>query len=1640
MLTGRLPFSAADPMEWVHCHVARKPVAPAERLENVPALISQIVMKLLAKTAEERYQTAAGLEKDLRRCLAEWELHGRIEPFALGERDAPDRLMIPEKLYGREHEVETMLAAFDRVVESGAPELVLVSGYSGVGKSSVVNELHKALVPPRGLFASGKFDQLKRDIPYATLAQAIQGLIRPLLGKSEAELAPWRAALTEALGPNGQLIVSLIPELEPVIGPQPPAPELPPQDAQRRFHMVFRRLLGVFARPEHPLALFLDDLQWLDAATLDLLEHLATQPELRHLMLVGAYRDNDVSPSHPLMQRLGSIRGAGGRLQEIVLAPLGLDDVGQLIGDALQCAPALAAPLTRLVQEKTAGNPFFINQFLTALAEERLVTIDHDQGCWVWDLAQIRAKGYTDNVVELMVGKVRRLPAPTQLALRQLSCLGASAAVSTLTAVHGGTEAALDSALWEAVRAGLVLRKEGTYGFPHDRVQEAAYALIPEGERPAAHLAAGQLLASATPPEAIEEHVFEIVSQLNRGADLIASSEERERVAELNLIAGQRAKASTAYVSALTYLAAGRALLPEDAWERRYQLIFTLELHRAECEFLTSALAEAEARLAELARRAASLPDLAAVTCLRVDLFMTLGRSDRAVAVGLDYLDRVGIAWSAHPTKDEVRQEYASMWLQLGDRPIEALLDLPVMADPVACATMDVLTSLVTPALFTDENLRCLVIGRMGNLSLEHGNGDVSCYAYTAVGNVLGPFFGNYKAGFRFGELGLDMVERRGAGRLKARVYLAFGNLAKPSMRHYRTGRALARHAFDTALQAGDLTYAGFSCNNVLTQLLASGDPLAEVQREAEAGLVFARQAQFGLVVDLITAQLGLVRALRGRTRIFGSFNDAGFDESRFEQQLEEGPRLSIAACLYWIRKLQARVFSGDHAAAIAAATKAESLLWLCPVIFERAEYHLCAALAQASLCEAAPAAVDRARHRSALPDHHRQLQDWADHCPENFASRAALVGAEIARLDGRDSDAEQLYEQAIRSAHANGLVHDEALASEIAARLYEARGLETNALAHLRNARHCYLNWGADGKVRQLDKLHPHLREAESAPALTGVIGASVEQLDLATVISVSQAVSGEIVLEKLIDTLMRTAIEQAGAERGLLILPRGVEQRIEAEATTTGDTVTVHLHDEAVTEAALPESVLHYVVRTRESVILDDAAAQPVFAADPYIRERQARSILCLPLISQDRLNGVLYLENNLARSVFAPARTAVLKLLASQAAIALENTQLYRDLAEREAKIRRLAEANIIGVFIGDFDGRIVEANDAFLRIVGYDRGDLTAGRINWKGLTPHDWRERDALWIEEHKRTGVRTPIEKEYFRKDGSRVPILLGSATVEEGGNQSVTFVLDLTERKRAEAEARESERRYRETQTQLAHANRVATMGQLTASIAHEVNQPIAATVTNAQAALRWLGEPRNLDEVRQALGRIVRDGSRAGAVVGRIRNLIKKAPQSNERVDINAAIREVIELTRSEAVKNRVRVQTELFESLPPVRGDRVELQQVILNLILNALEAMSEMSEGPRELLIGAGTTELGEVLVTVRDSGPGLTPATLERLFSAFYTTKPNGLGLGLSICRSIIEAHGGRLWASANSPAGAVFRFNLPAHSDITARQ
>jgi predicted ATPase/signal transduction histidine kinase/CheY-like chemotaxis protein len=1660
LLTGDLPFTASDPIEWVHCHIARHPVPPSQRLKEVPAPVSEIILRLLAKTAEERYQTAAGVEADLSRCLAEWEAAGSIHAFTLGEYDKSDQLLMPERLYGRDRECQVLFAAFEHVVSSGMPVLVLVSGYSGIGKSSVVNELHKAIVQPRGIFISGKFDQYKRDIPYAPLAQAFKTLVRQILSAGEAELESWQSAIRKAVGVNGQLIINLIPELEFVIGKQPQVAELQATEAETRFHLVFRSFLSVFADQRHPLAIFLDDLQWLDAATLKLLEHLVTHPDVRHLLMIGAFRDSEVSASQPLMQTLHAIRGTGATVRDIVLAPLSCDDVTQFVADTLHCQPARARPLAQLVFEKTLGNPFFAIQFLAALSEEGLLrfAVDADTetgaGAWIWDLPRIRAKGYTDNVVELMIGKLRRLPEATQERLKQLACLGNVADIGTLALVHGLSEHEIHAALWDAVLTGLIVRQDGGYAFLHDRVQEAAYSLIPETERPAIHLRIGRLFAGRTDKEKIKDSIFEIVNQLNRGTGLITEAEERVRVAELNLIAGERAKTSTAYAAALSHFVTGQALLPADAWQPHYTIMFALEFHRAECEILIGHLPAAESRLALLAQRAATLVDSATVACARLELYTTLDRSDRGVELCLDFLRGIGVHWSAHPTEEQVRTEYDEIWGRLGSDRVEALIDLPLMSNPVWRGTLDVLAQVVTPALFTDHNLLCLVLCRMANISLDHGNSGASCFAYVWLGMIVGPHFNDYPMAFRFGQLGFELVEQRGLDRFKARVYMSFGNLVNPWTKHLRIGRPLVRRAFNWANEIGDLTFAAYSCNNLITNLLASGEPLPDIQREAEGGLEFARKIHFGLVIDIIISQLRLILTLRGLTPTFTSFNDALFDEARFEQHFEDDPRLALPSCWYWIRKLQARFHAGEYGDAIDAELQAKRLLWTSPSFFEVAEYHFYAALARAAYCDAL--SVERhPLHLQALAAHHRQLEIWAHHCPENFGTRTALVSAEIARIEGRFLDAEHLYEESIRLAREHGFIQNEAIAGELAARFYDARGLQTITRAYLRDARHCYLLWGADGKVRQLDESYPYLRGEFAPPPPTTTIGASLEQMDLATVVKLSQAVSGEIVLERLIDTLLRTALEHAGAQRGLLFVQQAGAQRLEAEASTSGDTISVSFRQASLSEAQVPDSVLHYVIRTQESVILDDASVQNVFSADEYIRRNRLRSVLCLPLINHSVLIGVLYLENNLAPRVFTPARSAVLKLIASQAAISLENADLYTDLKKENSERQRAEEAL-----------RRSESYLAQAQVVSH------TGSFGWNPVTDGIYWTAETYRIYEldparppdvAQIIQQTHPEDRSYFRQTLDRarhtkadydmefrllIPggsikhiLILARAVADESGDiRFIGAVMDITQRKLAEEAQQEQALEREQMQRQLQQAAKMEAIGRLAGGVAHDFNNILGAILGYGELVQNCLVEGstgrRHIDQVMQA-------GTRGKGLVDRILAFSRSGIGLRVPVRVQTIVDETLELLAA-SLPPGVRLEKRLEALDTTVHGDPTQFHQVVMNLCTNAVYAMDrggvltvalERLTLNEDCLLSHGAIPAGNyVHLSVSDTGSGISPAVVERMFDPFFTTKRvgDGTGLGLALVHGIVADFSGVIDVTTQLGVGSTFSIWIPA--------
>ncbi|MCU1339069.1 MAG: hypothetical protein JWO19_4650, partial [Bryobacterales bacterium] len=1394
MLTGALPFAAADPLEWVHCHIARQAVPPGDRAA-VPEPLSAITMKLLAKNAEERYQTASGLEADFRRCLAEWQSHGRIDSFPLGAHDSSDRLLIPEKLYGREREIDALLAAFDRVVAEGTPELVLVSGYSGVGKSSVVNELHKALVPPRGLFASGKFDQYKRDIPYATLAQAFQTLIRQILVKSEAEVEHWRRGLQEALGPNGQLIVNVIPEVEFIIGKQPSVPDLPPRDARNRFQLVFRRFLSAFARPEHPLALFLDDLQWLDAATLELLERLITHPDVRHLMLVGAYRDNEVSSSHPLMRTLGAIRNSGARMQEIVLAPLGLDDVGRLVADALHCEGDSGDPLAQLVHEKTGGNPFFAIQFLTALAEEGLLRLDPDAAAWIWDLARIRAKGYTENVVDLMVGKLQRLSGPTQKALRQFGCLGNVVEIATLSLVFGKSEEEIHTALREAARAGLILRLDSSYRFLHDRIQEAAHALIPEAERAEAHLRIGRALLTSMTADDLAEHLFDVSNQLNRGAPLLVDRDEKAQVATIDLRAGRKAKVSAAYASASAYFSAGMALLDEWDWDSQHELTFSLWLERAECELLSGNLEKAEQMIVELLQRASSKIDQAAVYRLKVQFHIMKSENQQAVDSALTCVRLFGIDLPAHPTWEQVEAEYETVWQTLDGRPIESLVDLPMMTDPEVQAALQVLGELTPAAYLSDFRFCCLQMCRMVKVSMEYGLSGACAQAYGYLGTMLGPVFHRYRDAHRFAKLACDVVEKHGFVAYHARVHYSMGRVAFWTQ-PITTAIDFMRTTFPGAIETGDLSLACYSLIQSVTGLLLRNDPLDAVWRESEMALDFARKAKYGDAADIAGSLQRFIATMQGRPATFPTSSDALFDEATFETQLT-GERRSLVISWYWILKLKARFLSGDYAEALAAADKLKPLLSAAAAQIQLLYYFYYSALTVAACFDDATADQQQG-WRELLTAHGEQLREWAENYPPTFADKHALVSAEIARLENQDADAMRLYEQAIHLAREQGFVQNEGLAHELAARYCLARGLETAGYAYLRSARNCYDRWGALGKVKQLDERYPRVHE-ERTPTSSATIGQPLGQLDVDTVVKASQALSSEIVLPNLIETLMRIAVEHAGAERGLLILLRGDEPQIEAEATTVHGTTQVTVRQTAVTPSDLLQSALHYVIRTRERVVLDDASVGSLYSEDDYVRQKRPRSVLCLPIVKQTKLVGAFYLENNLTPCAFTPERIEVLELLASQAAISLENANLYSDLQRSQAFLAQGQAISHTGSFGWGVRRETLYWSEETYNIFEQDRAFKPTLELVFQRIHPDD-RDLVQQTLDHASAEKTDFDIEHRLLMPDG-RVKHIHVLARALKAWSRNLDFVgavTDVTAAKQTEEALRASERSFR--------------------------------------------------------------------------------------------------------------------------------------------------------------------------------------------------------------------------------------------------
>ncbi|WP_437950095.1 AAA family ATPase [Sorangium sp. So ce296] len=1380
MLTGVLPFSASDALEWVHCHAAVLPRPPSELVPGIPRTVSELVMKLLAKAAEDRYQSARGVTRDLERCLERLTTVAHIDPFPLGEHDFSGLFRISKKLYGREREASALLAAFARVALRGAPELVLLAGGAGAGKTSLVQELHRTSVRGRGLFAAGKFDQRHRHVPYATLVQALRELLLGVLGASEPVVGAWRRRLSAALGKNAQLVIDVLPEVALILGEQPPAPELPLTEGQRRFEAVLRQLVGVFCRAERPLVLFLDDLQWADPESLSLLEQLVTHPEARHLLAIGAYRDVEVGPLHPLARMIERARGAGAPLREIEIPPLSTRDVQRLVADTVQASCEDSDSLARLVHEKTAGNPFFATQFLAMLHKEGLLEADLRAGAFRWDIGAIREKGLADNVIDLMITKIKRLSEPAQEALTLAACVGNTVDAGTLAVIRDRPAGAIHEDHRELVREGLLLRSGDTYRFLHDRVQQAAYALIPEEDRAAAHLRIGRLLSARAAADAADPRIFEIAGHLNLGSALVTDRRERDRIARLNLMAGRRAKVSSAFAAAARYLAAGMALLADDAWEKDYALALELHGEGARCAFLSGDFAAAERLVGALLGRARCRLDLAEVHRIEIDLHTTRADFERAARSALACARRFGVDLPLHPARDAVERAAREVWGEIRDRRTEALARLPRMADPDTAALMLTLSTALPSAYYTDPDLYGLIACHMVRLSLRAGNSDASPPGYVAFGGTLGRVLGLYRESYRFGELARALLDAGGQAGSRAQILHMISTFIDPWIRPFRDVVGLFHEAFDEAVETGALIYASYCCFHIVALRLASGDPLADVAAEAERRLTFTRRARHDAIHDIVAVLHRLVQRLRGHEP-----GRAG--EGAEHEGARPGEAASPLTRFYErLYAAQAALVFGRYGEAVDAAAAAGELLGLVTGQIQAADHGYIAALALSCRARALPEAEQRAV-LPALRAHEADLRRWAEVEPANQEDRRALVSAEIARIAGDELAAMRRYEQAIRAARANGFVQGEALAQELAAAFYRDRGFDLIADTYLGAARSSYARWGADAKVKQLDQLYPHL--AARLLAASSTVTMPAEELDRLAVVKASQSISGEILVPRLEEALLRVVLAHAGAQKGYLLEAGRGAASVRARARIEeGRPFAEALAGEArapASSAALPLSIVDYVRRTGEPVVVDDAA-ESRFSADEYVAQARPRSVLCMPIARRAGASAILYLENAAMRGAFSEGTLAVLELLSSQAAISLENASLYAALKKSEEQLQAIVDNSPAIIYVKDLEGRLLLVNRCYERAVQRPR-DRIVGRRD-RDLFPPEIAELFAANDRRAIEMETLLDLEEVFPQEDGPHTYLTVKFTLRDAAGAAYAVCGIstDITERKRA--------------------------------------------------------------------------------------------------------------------------------------------------------------------------------------------------------------------------------------------------------------
>ncbi len=1625
LLTGQLPFQSDDPMELVHCHIAKNPAPAIARNPAIPQAVNDILIKLMAKNPEDRYQSCLGLRSDLESCWQQWENSGRITPFPLGKRDISDRFVIPEKLYGREAEVSSLLAAFERA-RAGTPELMLVAGFSGIGKTAVVREVHKPIVESRGYFISGKFDQLGRNIPFSALVQALRELMQQLLFESGEKLAEWQAQILEALGEDAQVLIEVIPELEQITGKQPPAAELSPFAAQNRFNLLFGKFIRVFARSDRPLVIFLDDLQWADIASLKLMQLLANPAESQYLLFVGAYRDNEVSPAHPLMLTLEEIRASGATVSQIFLAPLDRQPLNSLIADTLNCAPERALPLTELVWQKTQGNPFFTNQFLKYLHEQELISFDSDSGYWQCDIAKVRALAVADDVVEFVTLQLQQLPDCAREILKLAACIGNQFDLATLALVSEKSQAETAAYLWKSLQEGLVLpvsevykfyQNEGelneahldfvnkpveekqarveipdmpknslgecfastkercspaaaTYKFLHDRVQQSAYFLIPEDQKQSTHLKIGRRILNHTPAENREEKIFEIVNHLNIGLPLISDCTETEELAQLNLTAGRKARASTACAAALGYFTAGINLLGADSWQSHYHLSLSLYEEATEAAYLCGDFERMDQFASAVLNCAKTLVEKVKVYEVKIQAHIAQNQLLEAIQTALAILKLLGIEFPDAPNQSYLQQVLAETASHLSGKQLDDLINWPPMTDPEKLAAMRLLARVASAAYIGLPELYAPIVLQQVNLSIEYGNTAISAYAYATYGLILCGVVGDIDGGYRSGELALRLLEKFDAKEFKAKIF----NLVYPFVwvwkRHVRDVLPALLEGYHSGLETGDLEFAAYCAYNYCALDYSAGNELGEVEKD---------MATYSLAIRLLKQETALnfheifrQAALNLRTgseepwRLIGE----AYDERVMLPKHKAANDQYAIASLYLNKMVLSYLFDSIEVA------------WQNTADGEPYKNALGGSLHFATFCfydsliqlAAHPCRSESEKQEilEKVSQNQEKMQQWAHQAPMNFAHKFYLVEAERYRVLGDSLKAMDLYDRAIFLAQENDYIQEEAIACERAAKFYLAWGKEIIAEAYLKKAYYGFARWGSIAKMNDLEKRYPQLLEAvlvreknsfissatisqmtlsTSASTTTG----AAAMLDMSSVIKASQALSGEIILNQLLSILMQVVMENAGASKGALIL---LEDDRLTSAALCFDSRECDLHSVALdSNSQVPVTLLNYVARSQETLLLDNVKAQTTFAADPYLQRHQPKSVLCMPLVNQGKPIGILYLENNLTAGAFTRDRLQVLNVLTAQAAISIENARLYQKSQEDTQK-------------------------------------------------------------------------LEKSLYE---------------------------------------------LQQAQLQLIQKEKMSALGKLVAGVAHEINNPVGFIAGNLAYASEYVQNliahlhlyqqqfPHPGAEISAHAGEIELDYlvsdlptliSSMKEGTDRIRNIsrslrIFSRSDTSEKVafNIHDGLDSTLLILKYKLKANKKRPEIEIvkdYGNLPAITGYPGQLNQVFVNILANAIDAL----EGDGEWAKAHGKenqcptiwirTEIlpdeNRAIIRIKDNGPGMPKEVKERIFEQLYTTKPagKGTGLGLSISRQIVEEkHGGRLTCISEVGEGTEFAIALP---------